>query len=64
MRIGPDRTARIPYTDVASWARQALAVDLMRLAAVVPISAHARREQFAICVDVYNELSVDLILDH
>jgi len=62
VRVGQDGIARIPYADVSKADREALAGDLSRLAAL-PISAYSRREQFAFWVDLYNELTVKLVLD-
>jgi hypothetical protein len=63
VRLGSDGIARIPYARVTVSDRDRLGADLMRLAGV-PISFYSRREQFAFWVDLYNELTVKLILDH
>jgi hypothetical protein len=63
LRLGPDGIARIPYGRVATTDRDALATDLSRLAGL-PISAYSRHEQFAFWVDLYNELTVMLVLTH
>ena len=42
---------------------EALGRDLARLART-PISTYSRAEQFAFWVDLYNELTVELVLDH
>jgi hypothetical protein len=62
-RIGSDGIARIPYGRVRASERSALGVDLARLAAL-PISGYSRREQFAFWVNLYNALTVKLVLDH
>jgi hypothetical protein len=62
VRIGPDGIARIPYARVAAADRAALRIDLARLSSL-PISAYSRREQFAFWVNLYNELTVKLVLD-
>jgi hypothetical protein len=62
VRVGQDGIARIPYAGVSTADRAALAGDLSRLAAL-PISAYSRRRQFAFWVDLYNELTVKLVLD-
>src|SRR5262249_12387039 len=61
--IGRDGIARIPYARVAAADRDALSADLLRLAGV-PISEYSPREQVAFWVDLYNELTVKLVLDH
>ncbi len=63
VRLGADGIARIPYGRVAAADREALGRDLSRLAAT-PISAYSRAEQFAFWVDLYNELTVKVVLDH
>lgn len=63
VRLGSDGIARIPYARVAASDRDRLAADLVRLAGV-PISSYSRGEQFAFWVDLYNELTVKLVLDH
>lgn len=63
VRVGTDGIARIPYARVAPADRRLLDADLARLAAV-PISSYSRREQFAFWVDLYNELTVKLVIDH
>ena len=63
VRVGSDGIARIPYSGVSTSDRDALAADLSRLASL-PISAYSRREQFAFWVDLYNELTAKLVLDH
>jgi len=63
VRLGPDGIARIPYAHVSSSDRERLGADLARLSGV-PIGAYSRREQFAFWVDLYNELTVKLVLDH
>jgi hypothetical protein len=61
--LGSDGIARVPYARVTASDRDGLTADLARLAGI-PISAYNRREQFAFWVDLYNELTVKLILDH
>jgi hypothetical protein len=63
VRLGADGVARIPYARVAAPDREALGRDLARLAQT-PISRYNRAEQFAFWVDLYNELTVKLVLDH
>jgi hypothetical protein len=63
VRVGQDRISRIPYSRVSKSDRDALSADLSRLAAI-PISSYSRRRQFAFWVDLYNELTVKLVLDH
>lgn len=63
VRIGPDGIARIPYARVTAADREALGRDLARLAAL-PIGSYRRREQFAFWIDLYNELTVKVVLDH
>ena len=42
---------------------KSLGMDLSRLTSL-PISGYSRREHFAFWVDLYNELTVRLVLDH
>lgn len=63
VRLSSDGIARIPYGRVTVSDRQHLAADLTSLAGI-PISRYSRREQFAFWVDLYNELTVKLVLDH
>jgi hypothetical protein len=63
VRIARDGIARIPYAQVTAYDRQILGGDLSRLAGL-PITKYNRREQFAFWVDLYNELTVKLVLDH
>jgi hypothetical protein len=63
VRLGSDGIARIPYASVTAADRDLLGADLARFAAV-PITAYNRREQLAYWVDLYNELTVKLVLDH
>ncbi len=58
----PDGIGRIPYGRVTAADRASLAADLSRLAGV-PISAYRRQEQFAFWIDLYNELTVKLVVD-
>ena len=63
VRIGTDSIARIPYARVTASDHNTLGADLMRLASL-PISAYSRREQFGFWVNLYNQLTVKLVLDH
>jgi hypothetical protein len=63
VRIGSDGIARIPYGSVGASERDAVGADLARLANLA-ISTYNRREQFAFWVDLYNELTVKLVLDN
>ena len=63
VQIGTDGIARIPYARVAASDRGALSADLARLSHL-PISRYSRREQFAFWVDLYNALTVQVVLDH
>src|SRR5262249_48298092 len=63
VRIGSDGIARFPYGRVDASARDTFGTDLARLANL-PVSAYSRPEQFAFWVDLYNELTVKLVLDH
>jgi hypothetical protein len=63
VRRGSDGIALIPYARVTAFDRERLGADLARIAGV-PIGAYSRREQFAFWVDLYNELTVKLVLDH
>jgi hypothetical protein len=63
VRLGSDGIARLPYARVTAAARAAIDSDLARRANV-PISIYNRREQFAFWVDLYNELTVKVVLDH
>jgi uncharacterized protein DUF547 len=62
-RLGPDGVARIPYARITAPDRDALAADLSRLSGL-PISRYSRREQFAFWVNLYNELTIKVVLDH
>lgn len=63
VRLGADGVARIPYARVTAADRNTIGADLSRLAGL-PISAYSRRAQFAFWVDLYNELTVKIVLDH
>jgi hypothetical protein len=63
VKVGSDGIARLPYGRVSAPDRDALAADLARLARL-PIGSYSRREQFAFWADLYNELTVKLVLDH
>lgn len=60
---GGDGVNRVAYADVPAADRRALAAYIDRLEAV-PISGYARDQQFAYWVNLYNALTVDLVLDH
>jgi uncharacterized protein DUF547 len=62
VRIGPDGIARIPYARVTASDRHSLELDLTRLSRL-PVSAYSRREQLAFWLNLYNELTVKLVLD-
>jgi hypothetical protein len=58
-----DGVARFAYGRVGAEDRKALAAYLDGLAAV-PISRYTRAEQFAYWVNLYNALTVKVVLDH
>lgn len=60
---GDDGIARFAYADVTADDRRQLADYLDRLAAV-PVGRLARAEQFAYWVNLYNALTVRVVLDH
>lgn len=60
---GDDGINRVAYADVTAADRAALDGYLQRLAAV-PISKYARAEQMAYWINLYNALTVRLVLDH
>ncbi len=60
---GPDGVARFAYKAVTADERRALDLYIARLSAT-RVSALARPEQFAYWVNLYNALTVRLILDH
>jgi hypothetical protein len=63
LRIGGDGVHRIDYGAVSAVDRAALAGYLQRLGRV-PISTYARAEQAAFWINLYNALTVQLVLDH
>src|SRR6202008_1131662 len=62
-RLGKDGIIRVAYGRVDAAEHKALADDLARLA-VLPISAYSRKEQLAYWIDLYNEITVNFVLDH
>lgn len=60
---GNDGIVRVAYGQVTPADRDALANDLMRLAAT-GISGYSRKEQRAFWIDLYNEITVKFVLDH
>jgi hypothetical protein len=60
---GSDGINRFRYVAVTPGDRQALAADLDRLAGV-PVRALKRVEQAAYWINLYNELTVKVVLDH
>ena len=63
VRTAPDGVNRLVYGQVGDEGRRALKVYIAGLAAL-PISEYARREQFPYWVNLYNALTVDVVLDH
>jgi len=63
LTLGSDGIARVRYGDVTPGERAALKADLARLAAL-PIDRYSRHEQLAYWIDLYNALTVDVVLDH
>ncbi len=61
--VGPDGVARVAYCDVAPADRAALDAYLAALAAT-PVSAYGRDEQMAYWINLYNALTVRLVLEH
>lgn len=62
-RSGPDGVVRVAYASVTRDERDALKRYLDALSRV-PVSELARPEQFAFWVNLYNALTVDVVLDH
>lgn len=60
---GKDSIVRVAYDRVDAAEHAALDADLKRLAAL-PISTYNRNEQRAYWIDLYNELTVNFVLDH
>ncbi len=63
VRPGSDGVNRFAYRAVTPADRAALEADLQRLAGI-PISGYARAEQRAFWINLYNELTVLVILQH
>jgi hypothetical protein len=63
VRLGADGIARVDYGAVTSAERAALQTDLARLA-TLPIDRYSRREQLAYWIDLYNALTVGVVLEH
>lgn len=63
LRIGSDGVHRVAYGEVTPEDRAALDRYVDRLAAV-PIGAYNRSEQMAYWINLYNALTVRLVLDH
>lgn len=63
VREAPDGVNRLIYGDVGDEGRRALGDYITGLAAL-PISDYSRREQFPYWINLYNALTVDVVLDH
>lgn len=63
LREGPSGPARFAYGSVSPADREALQAYLAKLQAVA-ISRYSRPEQFAYWVNLYNALTVKVVLDH
>ena len=63
LRTAPDGINRLAYGEVGVEGRRALKAYIAGLAAV-PISEYSRRQQFPYWVNLYNALTVDVVLDH
>ena len=63
LRVGEDGHNRVDYAGVAAPERTVLTGYVAALAAA-PVSTLARPEQFAFWVNLYNALTVDLVLKH
>lgn len=61
--LGPDSIVRVAYGLVSPAEHEVLHQDLAQLASL-PISGYSRREQLAFWIDLYNELTVNFVLDH
>ncbi|HTP84126.1 MAG TPA: DUF547 domain-containing protein [Alphaproteobacteria bacterium] len=61
--LGKDGIVRVAYGRVSAADHQALGADLARLAAIT-IRNYRRQEQLAFWIDLYNELTVNFVLDH
>ena len=60
---GEDGIARVRYGDVGAGDRRLLR-DYLALLAATPITRRSRSEQFAYWINLYNALTVELILEH
>lgn len=60
---GDDGIVRVAYGLVSPAEHEALRQDLARLAAI-PVSRYSRPEQRAFWIDLYNEITVNFVLDH
>ncbi len=63
VRTAPDGVNRLVYGEVGDQGRQVLKAYITGLAAVT-IGGYSRREQFPYWVNLYNALTVDVVLDH
>jgi Protein of unknown function, DUF547 len=63
LRIGGDGVHRVAYGEVTPEDREALDAYINQLAAV-PIGTYDRAEQMAYWINLYNALTVRLVLDH
>jgi hypothetical protein len=63
LRIGGDGVHRVAYGEVTPEDRAALDAYIEQLAAL-PIATHNRSEQMAYWINLYNALTVRLVLDH
>ena len=63
MRPGPDGINRVAYHEVSPADRQALDADIVRKQST-PVSILSRAEQRAYWINLYNELTVQVILQH
>jgi len=61
--MGPDGVARIDYAAVSSADRERLS-DYVQSLTDEPISEYSRPVQFAYWVNLYNALTIDVVLDH
>lgn len=63
VRRGADGVNRVAYAEVGADGRNRLKAHIAGLAAL-PIGRYRRAEQFAFWVNLYNALTVDVVLDH
>jgi hypothetical protein len=63
VRTAPDGVNRLIYGEAGDEGRRTLKAYIADLAAL-PISEYSRREQFPYWVNLYNALTVDVVLDH